>query len=344
MNYKFYTNSMKSWKAMYEAASLAERSIYLEMYIMNDDMKEFNFLELLKQKAKTGVKISVILDSFGSNDLNKNTILELKKVGIELFFISSLLHRTHRKILIIDENIAFVGGVNFHQSASAWNDLVIKVKGKIVSLIIRSFAKTYAKCGGKDVFILKNRNNNPILKRMHFWLIDHFPALGKNKLKKIYETNINKAEKSIILVTPYFMPKRWMIALLHQAVLRGVRVEILVPRFTDYEMIDRINYFFMHRASKLGINFYLEKEMNHAKVMIVDSKEGMVGSHNLDFLSFDYNSEVGIFFNDLKAVQKLSVIYEEWKKESALFDHITYKPKYIDYALSPFFSLFSKIL
>lgn len=330
---------------MYEAVSLAERSIYLEMYIMNDDMKEFNFLELLKQKAKTGVKISVILDSFGSNDLSKNIILDLKKVGVEIFFISSLLHRTHRKILIVDEKVAFVGGVNFHQSASAWNDLVIKVKGKIVLLILRSFAKSYAKCGGQDMFILKYKKGvNIISKQMHFWLIDHFPTLGKNRLKKIYETNINKAEKSVVLITPYFMPKKWMIVLLHQAVLRGVKVEILVPQFTDYKMIDRINYFFIYRVSKLGINFYLEKEMNHAKVMIIDGKEGMVGSHNLDFLSFDFNSEVGIFFNDLKAVQKLLVIYEEWKKDTILFSHITYKPKYIDYILAPMFSLFSRML
>ena len=336
---------MKSWQAMYEVIASAQKSIYLEMYIFNNDMHEFNFFELLKQKAKTGVRISIILDSFGSGDLSKQAVAELKNVGVEVFFISSFFHHTHRKILVVDENVAFIGGVNLHQSASLWNDLIIKVKGKIIPLVIRSFAKSYAKCGGKDVFILKYIKNNQIIsKQVHFWLVEHFPVLKKNSLKKIYKTNINKAEKSIILVTPYFTPKIWLIAILHQAVLRGVQVEILIPKTTDHSFIDRVNYFFMFKLSKLGIKFYLEKDMNHAKAMIIDSKEGMVGSHNLDFLSFDYNSEVSVFFNDIHAVQKLINIYETWKKDSILFSQITYKPGWLDYFLSPIFSIFSRII
>jgi cardiolipin synthase len=313
------------------------------MYIFQDDMVDFNFLKLLKQKAKDGLRVRIILDSFGSADLAKKVILDIKESGAELIFLSYFLHKTHRKILVVDEKIAFIGGVNFHQSASLWNDLVVRVRGKLVSSIIKSFAKVYVECGGKDpLIIIENRK---ILKdKINDWLVEHFPVKNKFYLKRIYKNNLLKAEKNIILVTPYFMPRRWMIGALHQAVLRGVRVEVLVPRVTDHYFIDRVNYFFMYKLSKLGVNIYLESKMNHAKVMLIDSKEGIVGSPNIDYLSFELNSEVGIFFKDIKAITKLVKIVEEWKKDTILFDLKTQKPHFIDYILSPIISIFNRIL
>ena len=345
MRYKFFTNSKESWHAMFEAISIAQKSIYFEMYIFQDDMTDFDFLSLLKEKAKNGLKVKIILDSFGSANLSKKAILELRESGVELFFISHFFHHTHRKILIIDESVAFVGGVNFHQSARNWNDLVVKLKGKIVFYVLKSFAKAYAKCGGKDLSILVyKKNKKVILTEMNSWLVEHSPMWKKSSFKKIYQKKISQAEKSIFLVTPYFMPRRWLIALLHQAVLRGVRVEVIVPQFTDYYFIDRVNYFFMYKLSRLGVNIYLEKKMNHAKLMIIDEREGMVGSQNLDYLSFDLNSEVGIFFNEIKTVKKLLDIFEIWKKDTVLFDYKNQKPKLIDYLLSPIISVFNRIL
>jgi cardiolipin synthase len=129
-------------------------------------------------------------------------------------------------------------------------------------------------------------------------------------------------------------------------VLRGVRVEVLVPENTDHFVTDRVNYFYIYKLSKLGVKFYIEKKMNHAKVVLIDGKEGMVGSQNLDFLSFDFNSEIGIFFENSEEVSKLSEIVEEWKKDAVLFDYKIHKPKWFDYILSPLInllSLFSRI-
>jgi len=330
---------------MYEAIFLAEHTIYLEMYIFSDDMKDFDFLKLLKEKAKNGVRICLILDSYGSADLSKKAILDLRTSGVELFFISHFFHHTHRKILIVDEKIAFVGGVNFHQSASEWNDLVVQVRGRIIKIILKSFAKVYERCGGRDFFILRYKKNDKIIsKKIHFWLIEHFPMWQKYNLRNFYEKNINGSEKSIFLVTPYFMPKRWFIAAIHQAILRGVRVEVLVPKATDYFLIDKVNYFFMHKLSKLGVNIFLEDDMNHAKLVIIDLKKGTVGSHNLDILSFDFNSEAGIFFDDQRAVKKLITIYEDWRDGATAFDFKGYSPSLLDYILSPIIGLFSKIL
>ena len=109
MRYKFYTNSESAWQAMFETISSAKESVSLEMYIFIDDMKAINFLELLAKKAREGVRVSIVLDSFGSADMSSAGIRTLRDSGAEVFFFSHLLHRPHRKILIIDERIAFIG-------------------------------------------------------------------------------------------------------------------------------------------------------------------------------------------------------------------------------------------
>ncbi|MEI6042443.1 MAG: phosphatidylserine/phosphatidylglycerophosphate/cardiolipin synthase family protein [bacterium] len=351
MRYKFFANSQKSWQAMFNAISVAKKSVYLEMYIFQDGMVEFDFLKLIKQKASEGLRVRIILDSFGSSNLSKKAVMEIRESGAEIFFLSYLFHRTHRKILIVDEQVAFIGGVNFQQSSSLWNDLVVQSKGKLVSVIIRSFAKSYVECGGLDqsIISLSKRNNvhrkiPRIRKKMHDWIIEHSPVKNRFRLKKIYTNHLSKAKKDIVLLTPYLIPKRWFIGLLHQAHLRGVNVEILVPRDTDHYVIDRINYYYMCKLSKLGIKFYLEPKMNHAKIMVIDSKDAIIGSNNLDFLSFEFNSEIGIFFKDPHAILKITKIIDVWKKESVFFDPGSCKMKWFDYVLFPVISLFLRFL
>jgi len=345
MNYKFFTNSEKAWKAMFEAILNAKKSIYLEMYIFQNDMKEFDFFHLLKEKAKQGLQVKLILDSFGSAGLSDSAISELKEAGVEMLFLSYLLHRMHRKVLIVDERVAFIGGVNLHRDSRFWNDLMVKIKGKLVKRAVVSFVKSYINAGGLDPMLLE-KNSKIVEAKADTWIVEHSPVRKKFYFKRIYKKYLNEAEKSIVLITPYFIPKRWLSATLHQAVLRGVNVEVLVPKSTDHFTIDRVNYFYIYKLSKLGIKFFIEEKMNHAKAITIDEKKAMVGSQNLDFLSFDFNSEVGIFFKDLKVVSKLCYIANEWKRDAVLFDYKTYKPKWFDYILSPLinlFSLFSRI-
>ncbi|MCX6752391.1 MAG: phosphatidylserine/phosphatidylglycerophosphate/cardiolipin synthase family protein [Candidatus Nomurabacteria bacterium] len=340
MNYKFFTNSEKAWKAMFETISNAKKSIYLEMYIFEDNMKEFDFFNLLKEKAEQGLQVKIILDSLGSADLKDDAVFELEKAGVEILTMSYLLHRAHRKVLVVDERVAFVGGVNIYQTSRFWNDLMVKIKGNLVKKVTASFTKSYMNAGGKDPTLLSKNNRTKKIK-MNTWIVEHSPVSKKFHLKRIYKQYLNKAEKSIILITPYFIPRRWIRAALHQAILRKVNIEVLIPKSTDHFFVDRVNYFYIYKLSKLGVRFYIEKEMNHAKAMIIDKREAMIGSQNLDFLSFDFNSEVGIFSKDIEVVSKLCSIVEEWKKDSILFDYKTYKPKWFDYVLSPLINLSS---
>ena len=345
MPYKFYTQSEKIWKAMYEAILSARESVYLEMYIFTDDMLQYNFLELLSQKAKEGLRVRIILDSWGSFNFSKDAERLLTSSGAELFFYSHIFRVTHRKVLVVDGAQAFLGGVNFSQNYRHWDDLVVEIRGNLVDYIVRSFAKVYAECGGTDPQLLA-KNQPILLDKTRSWLVEHFPRKKKPSLKHIYKEHLNKAQKNIIFITPYFIPNRWLVRVLKRAVQRGVTVDVLISKNAGYfiaSLTNRINYFYIRKLSRLGVSFYIQSEMNHSKALILDEREAIVGSQNIDFLSFELSNEIGVFIKDAEAVKKLLEIYNKWKKEATLFDFKTYKPRWFDYIISPICSLFSKI-
>jgi cardiolipin synthase len=151
MKYKFYNTSEKAWQSMYESVKEAESLILLEMYIfLPDTSPKYNFIETLIKKAESGVKVAIIADKIGSQKMPIAVIKKLRKAGAEFLYASKLLRRTHRKILVVDNHIAFLGGVNIKKSTSKWNDLQIKITGrKSIKSISRTFAYSYKMYGGK---------------------------------------------------------------------------------------------------------------------------------------------------------------------------------------------------
>lgn len=320
MKYRFYTTSNKAWDGMFKAISEATKSIYLEMYIFLDDTKlTHDFLGILKNKARSGVEVVIIVDAFGSHDLKTLSILELREAGVEFISFSHLLHRTHRKILIIDNKTAFLGGVNIEEKTRNWRDLQIRLSGKIIKPIIKSFAYAYKMSGGKKISILQY-NDHSFPKIIKSWLVDNWSNTQHSYyLDNYYRTKIIEAQKSIKIVTPYLIPPRWLLALLDNAVRRGVEVEIIMPKDTDYKGLNKINYLNTCRLSALGVKCYFLPIMNHAKLMLVDDDEGIIGSQNLDVLSFGLNMEAGIFFRQKDIINSLINLMNKWKKESILF-------------------------
>lgn len=322
---------------MFAAIRTAKKSIYLEMYVFQNDTKGFDFLAALKQKAEQGIRTVVVLDAFGSAGLSSAETAELRAAGVEVLFFSFWFRRLHRKVLIVDEQTVFLGGVNISGEYAPWKDLQMRVTGKrLVQSALRSFARVYHECGGKDIHLLAVGSKIPPLKKARTWFLEH-GVLGKRaELRRHYEENISAAKNSIVLVTPYFIPRRWLIAKLHGAILRGVHVEVIIPRHTDHpEFLDHLNYYFLTILSRLGAVCYLFTDMNHAKVMLVDGHIATVGSQNLDSLSFDWNAEAGVVFDGPAMTRDLSKILDSWKSESLHFTPEMYTKRWFD-RLIPF--------
>lgn len=263
--------------------------------------------------------------------------------GIEFIFFSHWLRHIHRKILIVDEKIAFIGSVNIGKRFNKWNDLQLEIRGKIVKAILKSFAYTYMMAGGKNYKILNYRKKK-ITTKLKFWLIEHWPIRNIYTLKKHYVEKIMHAEKKIQIVTPYFNPPRWLISLLDDARRRGVEIEILIPKKVDWNILTVINYHYMNNLYPLGIKFYLANIMNHSKLLVIDDKEGLLGSQNIDLFSFRINAEAGIFFKDKKLLNELENAMADWKKNSSVFHPHRYKMKFTDYIIVFFLKIIKPIL
>ena len=340
MKYKLYTTSVKAWDAMIESIDEAQKSIYLEMYIFLDDTNEsHDFIGKLIAKARSGVKIIIVTDAYGSKLLKKETLEKLKDAGIEILFFSHWLRHIHRKVMIIDEKLAFMGGVNIGKKFSQWKDLQMKMSGRIARRLLKSFAYTYEMAGGKNEKLL-NLRKMKFSYKLKFWLLEHWPNKNIYTLRDHYTEKIIGAKEKIQIVSPYFTPPRWMISLLDNAIRRKVEVEIFIPAEVDIPIMNRVNLHYVDKIHSIGAKTFLANEMNHAKIFIVDGKEGLIGSQNIDLASFRYNTEVGIFFKDKKLLKELSDILKDWKKESIEFTPKNYKMHLIDYII---FAL-SKIL
>lgn len=317
MKYKLYTKSNVAWSAMMEGIKLAKKSIYIEMYIFLLDIGgQHDFLSALRERAENGVKIIIVVDSRGSSELKPEIIKELQSAGIEILFFSNWLRRTHRKIFIIDERVSFLGGVNIKKSTSNWHDLQIKIDSPLLAKnILRSFSYTYKMSGGKDEYLLKMHKSN-IFQNFKAQFLEHWPNKNIYTLKKYYSGALIKAEKKIIIVTPYFTPPRWMMALMESAVERGVKIEIMLPEDTDIKFINRLNRAYALKVRNIGMKFYLQKTMNHAKILLVDDKVALIGSQNLDLISFNVNLESSISIRDKNVIKDLNLIISNWQKNS----------------------------
>lgn len=320
MKYRLYTTSQKAWDGMFKTMAAAQKFIYIEMYIFLDDTQAtHNFLDLLKKKARAGLEVVIIADALGSSELPSKTVGELRASGVEFIYFSHWFRRTHRKILIIDGRLAFIGGVNIEEKIRHWRDLQIRLSGKIIKPLLKSFAYAYEMAGGKKDSVLKY-SRLPLSQKIKSWITDNFPSTGKiYYLNNYYRRKIAGATRLIQIVTPYLLPPRRLVALLENACRRNVRVEILIPQDTDVKPINRVNYLNACRLSAFGAKLYLLPVMNHAKIMLIDGEEGVIGSQNMDVLSFNFNVEAGVFFQQKDLVADLSRIIEGWKGESAEF-------------------------
>ncbi len=320
--FRFYGVSGKAWSSMLASISSAKESVFLEMYILEEGDRGSLFLSELERKAREGVKVILVLDSLGSFALSEIAVDRLRSAGAEVLFFSHFWKRTHRKLLIVDGYTVFLGGVNIAERFAPWRDLEVRISGKrFASAAMRSFGRMYRSLGGKDPSLSRGSDATRGL-RARLWFIEHGIGGKRMTLRRHYERHIDEAKTRITLVTPYLVPRRWLIAKLHSAILRKVKVEIIVPERTDYRIVDRVNYRYLSLFASLGADVKVSSRMNHAKALIIDGREATIGSHNIDPLSFERNVESGVFFEDETMVRELERIVDDWRAESKPLDEV----------------------
>ncbi len=348
MKYKFFTSSEKAWQAMQEAAELAKKSIFLESFILTDDHKTHKFWQVLKSKAREGVKVKIIVDRAGSFWFGTIDREAFTKAGAEVLIYNRWISHTHRKLLIVDETIGFIGGVNIRGEYADWLDLHLRTTGVLVKRLLSSFAHIYHLSGGRDEALAVFRKwrlpkLNESFYKAKTWLIERWPFNGKRAFVNYYKKKCIEARKSIRIVTPYFVPQPWLFASLKKAARRGVRVEVILPAYTDHFLIQLAHRYILTSLSPM-INFLMMPTMNHAKVLLVDDDEGLVGSNNIDGQSFNLNLEASVVFQRKDMIGDLRVILDDWKKKSTPFSGADFKRRWYDGILESLVRLIYPVL
>lgn len=330
MQYRFFTDSGEAWEAMRLAISHARKFIYWEMYIFIDDVSTLNFCDLLKERARSGVSVKIILDSLGSFDFSSEAAEGLRAAGVELLYFNDCLAwwnpwrvwrwlflRTHRKLLVIDGEVGFIGSLNVGARFRHWHELQLQISGNILRHFVKSFAKSYRYSGGTGQIILPSK----VAGKFRGNFLERWPWSGKSDMKRFYIEKCSKAKKSIAIVTPYFVPPHWLSRVLREAIRRGVTVEVIMPKKTDIWISNVANKVFAAIGYQYGIKFFLLSKMIHAKALLVDGKEGVVGSQNINSYSFDHDVESGVVFHDDGMVGGLRTIVERWRREAEVYTY-----------------------
>lgn len=334
MKYKFFTKSDKAWAAMFEAVSSAKSSIFLESFILTDDPKTHHFLEAVRKKAEQGVRVKIVLDRAGSFWFGTFDRRAFADSGVEVVVFNRWISHTHRKLLIVDEVVGFIGGVNIRGEYADWLDLHLRTTGILVKKLLSSFAKMYFLAGGRDVEVLKFRKwklqkLNTSIYKAKTWLIERWPFYGKRALINYYKKKCAEAKEKITIVTPYFIPQPWLFNALKKASKRGVKIEVIIPGSTDISLVQWAHRYILINLNPM-IKFFIMPQMNHAKVLLVDDHEGLVGSNNMDAQSFDFNLEASVVFQRKDMIMDLKVILEKWKEQSSPFVEEEIKPRWYD--------------
>lgn len=335
-SYKFFNTTTSAWEAMKQEILIAKKSVYWEVYTLVDDAAGRPFVDLLCAKAKAGLDVKLIVDAIGSFYLSKPARQKLKSAGVKFLTFHSLKpdlalqnwwrkiwHRTHRKVLIIDEATVFIGGVNVSMAAADWYDLHLRLSGKIVLPILSGFAQTYIRAGGdkKEVaHLLRPKlffGLDDLREKINFIFHSPLQTVRKSPFKTFYKQALETAKEKFNLLTPYYVPDRQFLELVSRAKRRGVKVNIIMPWKTDIRLMQYMAQMFYGISAKAGAAFYFLKKMNHGKAVSVDNTLGMVGSANLTPRSFYLNHEAGVTFSHAPMVEELNHILDDWKDEAA---------------------------
>ena len=306
-----------TYKAMYAAIRDAKSNINMESYSIENDEVGRRFADALVEKQKKGVQVNLVYDSVGSASTPEEFFKPLVDAGgnvLEFNPLNPLLlrkkwevGRDHRKLLVVDGQVAFVGGVNIssvyssgsfrskppEKGAKPWRDTHVRIEGPVVREFQKLFAATWLKQNGKPLDWASyhppiDKKGNEIVRA-----IGGSPDQEHNAIYVTLLSAIDSAKTYVYVTNAYFVPDARLLAALRNAAQRNVDVRLLLPNETDSNLVFYASHSYYDELLSAGVKIYeREDAMLHAKTALIDGVWSTIGSSNLDWLSFAHNQEV----------------------------------------------------
>lgn len=344
---KIFQTGKRTFSDILSTIDNAKEFIHLEFYIVDDDDIGNTIKDKLIEKAKSGIEVRLIFDDVGSWHLSKHFISELTTAGVEVYpfmkvnfplLTSKANYRNHRKIIVVDGKIAYMGGMNIadrylkgDEFLGTWYDTVLRIEGDAVHMLQLIFLVDWFFVSKK---IISNRSkyypDHSITTQHPLQITASGPDSNWASIMHAFFAAISRAKKHIYISTPYFVPNESILTALKTASLSGVDVHIILPGKSDSTVVYWSSLSYVSELLEAGIKVYLfQNGFNHSKILMIDSNFASVGSANMDIRSFEDNFEVLTMIYDEELTISLEkqfnkdirrskrVNLNHWKKRSA---------------------------
>lgn len=314
---KILQTGTKTFQSIIHDIDQAQDSIHLEFYIVASDDIGNLIKDKLIAKAKSGVNVRLIYDDVGSWKLSKKFIRELKEAGAEVYpfmkvtfplLTSKVNYRNHRKIIVIDGKVGYMGGMNiadrYHKgdnTLGTWYDTVLRIEGEAVKSLQTIFFIDWFFVSNEVVSDINKYFPNHIPDETHTLQVAvSGPDSDWASIMQAFFVAITRARKHIYIATPYFVPNESILTALKTASLSGIDVKLLLPGKSDSTIVYWSSMSYVSELLDAGIEVFLfQGGFNHSKILMIDSLFASVGSANMDIRSFEDNFEL------------LSMVYDE---------------------------------
>ncbi|RFU63054.1 cardiolipin synthase [Bacillus sp. V59.32b] len=320
---KILTNGNETFSHILDELKKANHHIHMEYYIVRHDNIGMDIKKVLIAKAKQGVKVRFLYDSVGSWQLSREYIQDLKNAGVEMvefgpvrlpFLNNKFNFRNHRKIIVIDGSVAFMGGLNIgdeylgrDEHFGFWRDTHLMLKGEAVRTLQLIFLQDWYY--STDHSFLTDEYLSPIpIVHNHggVQMIAGGPDNEWTVIKNIFFSMISSAKESVWIASPYFIPDEDIFQALKIAALSGLDVRLLVPKNPDKRIVFHASRSYFPELLEAGVRIFEYKNgFMHSKIVIVDNELGSIGTSNMDMRSFHLNFEVNAFLYKTRSTQKL---------------------------------------
>lgn len=313
----------------------ARHHIHIDMYIFEDDPLGRLVADALINKARTGVRIRVIYDDVGCWNVSHAFFEQMREEGIEVTpylpvrfpsFTSKVNYRNHRKLVVIDGRVGYIGGMNIAlryvkgTGEQPWRDTMLRMTGGAVYGIQRAFLVDWYFV---DRTLITDRVYYPPLSPLEnnclAQIVTSSPTNPYPEIMQGYVRAIQSARRYIYMETPYFLPNEPVLFALKTAAVAGVDVRILCPRRSDARFVEWASRSYLREAYEAGVKVYLyESGFLHSKMMVCDDSLTTCGSTNVDFRSFENNFEANVFIYDEGTALRMKSIFLKDQEQSVL--------------------------
>lgn len=348
-----FDNGEELFESMINDLKLAEKMIHMEYFIWRSDKLGKKIKDILIKKAKEGVKVRLIFDGVGSMlRISRKYRRELRRNKIDflyyhdpfsIFWTRFINYRNHRKIVVVDGMVAYMGGMNLGQEYidggkrfSSWRDIHLRMVGDSCNLIQNVFICDWHNAGGKDLdSFLESEpdnllNNNSILnkdflneiknlfpqsttdKYLPVQILSSGPDSKWDTIQKVYSRMIEEARESVYIESPYFVPDEGFLHILENASLSGIDVNLMITGKPDKLLAWWVAQTYFETLLKAKVNIYLyQKGFLHSKFCVIDGRIVSCGTCNMDVRSFYLHYEMNAVIYSVEIAKKFEAIFEK---------------------------------